>query len=63
MMKDKENIEETGLYVYAIPFKQEGDLYRQKILILVPQDIWTPQYWTNMPNITNAQMIPFSIKN
>ena len=43
-MKDKENIEETGLYVYTIPFKQEGDLYRWKILILVIQDIWTPHY-------------------
>ena len=36
MMKDKENIDETGLYVYAMPFKQEEDLYRWKILILVP---------------------------
>ena len=38
VMKGKENIDETGLYVYAMFFKQEGDLYRWKILILVPPE-------------------------
>ena len=36
VMKDKENIDETGLQAYAMPFKQEEDLYRWNILILVP---------------------------
>ena len=36
-MKDKENINETGLYAYAMSFEQEEDLYRWKILIIVPQ--------------------------
>ena len=36
--KYKENIDETGLNVYAMPFKQEEDLYRWKILILVPPE-------------------------
>ena len=38
MMKDTENIDETGFYVYAMPFKQEEDLCRWKILILVPSE-------------------------
>ena len=38
MTKDKENIDETGLYVYTMPFKQGEDLYRWKILILVPPE-------------------------